>query len=702
MLRAVEHASNKPVLSAARFSRAATHRRLKTVLALSTLLIVQGGCGGGAQSNFTVNNPAPALTAVSPSVLAVGSPDSSIMLIGTNFISASQVTLGGSALNAQFLSSTQLSATIPAGNLASPATLQVAVTNPSPGGGASSPQRLTVVQVASLVLVGTPSKVGQPAGPWQLAVSAADPKGSPIPKLSINLQASVGTLSATQGFTDATGGLAVTITPPPNAASSTSAGITATTGAQTAIIDILFSGVSSAAARLQNLTLASDSASISSSVPQATTSPLSIGIANGPGTANALTNTSILQSGCESQAALSVTETTTCQALLSQNNIQLSAPSIINASCQVVSVAATVVSLVDCGVTVGTIVSCILAETGIGGAICAATAEFTLTDAGPSCIEFLAQEIADQFGMNSVTGIAFEGVGLIQDPTDPLNLASLFCSAVQPLFPTGPLIYVANSSNDTITVMDQQGTIVPMPGGFPHLNVPDGLTYDPDNGLLYAANSGNNTITAYDPKTGNQVFTSGNFSNSCTGYDIVYEGFSRRLYVNDAFCNKIVVYSADGNSVSLASGAFSNVVGPYGLTWNPLNDQILITDGVNNQVFVCTSSGGSCAPAAGFSMLNIPDDLITGPDGNIYIPNEGNGTVDQYAPGGALIRIISLSLFSSAHAVAFYGTDSFNYDIYVTDTSGAVVWIFDNNGNFVAKLGGPGVLSSPTGVVVIP
>ena len=674
--------------------------RVFDVLLCAVLLASVNGCGGSSPSPVPpTKNLAPGLSSISPSVLAVGGPDTNITLTGSNFVSASVVTIGASTvLSTHFISSTQLSATIPASVLASMATLQMTVNNPSPGGGVSPSQTLTVVQVGSVVLLATPSVVGQATGPWQLAVSAVDPNGDGIPNLPISLQSTLGTLSASTGFTDSSGGLTAMLTPPGNVTSSAAAVITATTGAQTALVDIVFADIASPATLQQSRI---QPASTPSTI-QTTRSPFSIGVANASGATNMFANTSVLQSDCTTDAALSTTVTSACQNVLSQNNIRLSAPSIINASCKVVGVTATVVSLADCGVTVSTVLSCIFSETGIGGIICAATAEFTATDAGPGCIEFLAQQIANQFGTNSITAGTLEGVGLILDPTDPVNLASSFCTAAQTLFPLGPLIFVANYSANTITVMDQSGNVIPRAGGFPNLSGPDGLAYDPDNGLLYVGNSGNNTITAYDPKTGSQVFTSGSFPNPCIGYDITYEGFSHQLYVNDAFCNSMIVYTPDGNVVILPSGSFPGIVRPYGMTWNPLNDELLITDGQDNEVFVCTSSGGSCVASSGFSGLSVPDDLVTTPDGNIYVPNEGSGTVNEYTSNGTLIRTITLSSFSSAHAVAFQGTNVSSYQVYITDSYQNVVWVFDGNGTFVNKLGGPLVLNNPTGIAVIP
>jgi hypothetical protein len=86
--------------------------------------------GGGQSSSvsFTVNNPEPAVASVLPSVLAVGSPDSTVAFSGSGFVAGSIVNLNGTALETQFVSATQVNAVIRAANLASATSLVFAAT----------------------------------------------------------------------------------------------------------------------------------------------------------------------------------------------------------------------------------------------------------------------------------------------------------------------------------------------------------------------------------------------------------------------------------------------------------------------------------------------------------------------------------------------------------------------------------------------
>ena len=100
--------------------------------------------GGGVSTavTFAINqagNPIPTITSLSPNTTPLGvlPPNGQITVTGTNFISASGVSFNGNAHTAAFVSSTQLTVTVLAADVAANATLNVTVSNPAPGGGVS-------------------------------------------------------------------------------------------------------------------------------------------------------------------------------------------------------------------------------------------------------------------------------------------------------------------------------------------------------------------------------------------------------------------------------------------------------------------------------------------------------------------------------------------------------------------------------------
>src|SRR5207247_8952520 len=94
---------------------------------------------------FIINNPAPTLSTIAPSSAMAGGPAFTLTVTGTNFNSSSIVRWNGNARTTTFGSSTQLTAQILAGDIATAGTAPVTVLNPTPGGGASSAQTFTIL-----------------------------------------------------------------------------------------------------------------------------------------------------------------------------------------------------------------------------------------------------------------------------------------------------------------------------------------------------------------------------------------------------------------------------------------------------------------------------------------------------------------------------------------------------------------------------
>ncbi len=102
------------------------------------------GGGTSALVSFSVQNPGPTLTSLSPSQVGAGAPDTTLTLTGTGFVSASVVKSNGANLATTYVSATTLRAVVPAAQLATAGSLAITVTNPAPGGGTSAPRPLAV------------------------------------------------------------------------------------------------------------------------------------------------------------------------------------------------------------------------------------------------------------------------------------------------------------------------------------------------------------------------------------------------------------------------------------------------------------------------------------------------------------------------------------------------------------------------------
>lgn len=102
----------------------------------ANVTVVNPGPGGGVSDavQFTINNPTPTISSVSPDLIPVGDTDVVLTVTGSNFVANSVVRWNGTPLTTTFVSATQVQATLPAAQRSAEADGSVTVFNPAPGG----------------------------------------------------------------------------------------------------------------------------------------------------------------------------------------------------------------------------------------------------------------------------------------------------------------------------------------------------------------------------------------------------------------------------------------------------------------------------------------------------------------------------------------------------------------------------------------
>ena len=104
-----------------------------------------------SENSFTVTgatlNPLPSIASLLPAWVAAGSSPRSLLIGGSGFQPASTVTFNGIDHPAESINATQLVIALTSDDLASAGSFPVVVTNPAPGGGASSPASFSVVGI---------------------------------------------------------------------------------------------------------------------------------------------------------------------------------------------------------------------------------------------------------------------------------------------------------------------------------------------------------------------------------------------------------------------------------------------------------------------------------------------------------------------------------------------------------------------------
>ena len=128
--------------------------------------------GGGASNAvpFTVNNPKPVLTAISPASIIAGGSAFTLTATGSNFVASSVVRWRGVPLSTTYVSSTELQAAVPAGYLLDGA-VNVTILNPTPGGGVSATQTLTIDNPVPVVMSLSPTSIAAGSAGFTLTVN---------------------------------------------------------------------------------------------------------------------------------------------------------------------------------------------------------------------------------------------------------------------------------------------------------------------------------------------------------------------------------------------------------------------------------------------------------------------------------------------------------------------------------------------------
>ena len=123
--------------------------------------------GGGTSNavNLAIHNPAPVLSGITPTSITAGGSAFTLTVTGTGFVPGSKVRWNGIDRTTSYSSTTKLTATILASDIATGGTAAVTVYNPTPGGGTSNAISFTINNPAPVIssTYPTSARAGGPA-----------------------------------------------------------------------------------------------------------------------------------------------------------------------------------------------------------------------------------------------------------------------------------------------------------------------------------------------------------------------------------------------------------------------------------------------------------------------------------------------------------------------------------------------------------
>ncbi|MFZ0689830.1 MAG: FG-GAP-like repeat-containing protein [Acidobacteriaceae bacterium] len=135
---------------------------------------------GQATSTYPIPSLSPSMQ---PLAAIPGSAGFTLTVSGVGFSAASIVQWNGSALTTTYISSTSISAAVPAGDIAAPGTASITVKNPTPGGGTSNAAYFVVTDPTAAVnyvnAPGSPFSPGGDGAPIVVAVGDWNHDGKP-------------------------------------------------------------------------------------------------------------------------------------------------------------------------------------------------------------------------------------------------------------------------------------------------------------------------------------------------------------------------------------------------------------------------------------------------------------------------------------------------------------------------------------------
>jgi hypothetical protein len=160
-----------PTTSSTTYTTAISVSSTETLQAIATAIGYSPSAVASAVYTISIStNPAPAISGVSPAITDAGGAVFTLTVNGSGFVADSTIYWGASALATTYGSATQLTAQVPAADIASAGTYAITVQNPVPGGGTSNAWQFevdtsstgtsdapTITSIAETVTAGSPA-----------------------------------------------------------------------------------------------------------------------------------------------------------------------------------------------------------------------------------------------------------------------------------------------------------------------------------------------------------------------------------------------------------------------------------------------------------------------------------------------------------------------------------------------------------------
>ncbi|MFG2795015.1 putative Ig domain-containing protein [Streptomyces sp. NPDC048419] len=255
--------------------------------------------------------------------------------------------------------------------------------------------------------------------------------------------------------------------------------------------------------------------------------------------------------------------------------------------------------------------------------------------------------------------------------------------------PSGPSAYVANSSSNSVSVVDTNSNTAPAT-----IDVgsrPINAAVSPDGTHAYVTNAGSKTVSVIDTNS-NKVTATIGVGTAPTGVAVSPDG--THAYVTNDGSNSVSVIDTSNNTATATIGVGSGAVG---VAVSPDGTHAYVTNAGSNTVSVIDTSNNTVTATIDVGSGKEPNDVAISPDGtHAYVTNENDNSVSVIdTSNNTVTTTIGVGFDPQDVVVSPDGTRA-----YVTNVQDNSVSVIDTSSNRVTATVHVG--TGPIGVAISP
>ncbi|WP_194927098.1 phospholipase D-like domain-containing protein [Catenulispora pinisilvae] len=211
--------------------------------------------------------------------------------------------------------------------------------------------------------------------------------------------------------------------------------------------------------------------------------------------------------------------------------------------------------------------------------------------------------------------------------TAPAGTAPAVPTATAPAVPPGTYLYVGNSGDNTLSVVNTANPTAAVPGSPIAVGAPEAVAVTPDGTKAYVVGN-NGSISVVD--TASDTLTSSLLSGpGHLGIAMAVDG--RHAYITNSRADTVSVLDTSTDTIT---GTIPVGHNPYGVAAAPDGRHLYVTDNVSNSVSVIDTETNAVTDTIAVGVA--PIGVAVTPDGSkVYVPDATSGTVSVIATAGA-------------------------------------------------------------------